>query len=128
MSTPDCDTSETRDWARQPMGITLLWALPIVVGVATNFLSLPISSKAFIWAGAFAWMGTGCLLNARRCSRLHCFISGPVLLLGAVSAGLVGAGILSGAHALNNAVSITTVLAVLSCVPEMIWGRYARRV
>ncbi len=56
-----------------------MWVLPIVVGGATNFLSLPVSSKAFLWAGAFAWMGTGCLLNARRCSRLHCFISTGLL-------------------------------------------------
>jgi len=34
----------------------------------------------------------GCLLNAKRCHRVHCYISGPVLLSGAVFAGLVASG------------------------------------
>ena len=102
------------------------WGLPILIGLSTNILPVPVAGAALIWAGAFAWMGTGCLLNARRCSRLHCFFSGPVLWLGAIGAGLVSAGAISGAHALNNVVSITTVLALLSFVPELVWGTYAR--
>jgi len=103
------------------------WVLPILIGASTYVLNLSFAADAFIWAGAFAWMGTGCLLNARRCARLHCFISGPALWLGAIAAALVGSGIISGPHALSNVVSITIVLAMLSCVPEMIWGRYARQ-
>lgn len=127
MTTPDCGANETKDWARKPVGILFWWVLPILIGLSTNVLSLSLAADAFIWAGAFAWMGTGCLLNAQRCARLHCFISGPVLWLGAVAAVLVGAGIISGAHVLNNIVSLTAALAILSCVPEMYWGPYARR-
>jgi len=70
-------------------------------------------------------MATGCLLNARRCHRLHCYISGPVLLLGGLFAGLVAAGAFGlGIQAFNNAVSATLILALLSFVPEFVWKRY----
>jgi hypothetical protein len=72
-------------------------------------------------------MGIGCGLNARRCHRLHCYLSAPILLLGAIAAGLIGFDVVMlGPHALNNAISLTLVLALLSFVPEMIWGKYGR--
>jgi hypothetical protein len=71
-------------------------------------------------------MATGCLLNARRCHRVHCYISGPVLLLGAILAGLVALGAVSlSPQAFGNAISATLVLALLSFVPEIVWKRYA---
>ncbi|HEY2444712.1 MAG TPA: hypothetical protein VGI20_03130 [Rhizomicrobium sp.] len=127
MTTSDFAINTTKDWARRPASLAFWWVLPIVVGASASVLGLSLAAAAFTWAGAFAWMGTGCLLNAWRCTRLHCFVSGPVLWLGAIAAALVGSGAISGVHALNNVVSITAVLAMLSCIPEMIWGRYTRR-
>jgi len=70
-------------------------------------------------------VGTGCILNARRCRRLHCYISGPAFFLGAAALGLFAAGIaLLGAHSLTNIVSITLAVVLLSFVPEMIWRKY----
>ncbi|MGH8319846.1 MAG: hypothetical protein ACREUL_18060 [Steroidobacteraceae bacterium] len=96
------------------MSDQLLSSLPRTLACAGTFLC----------AGVFAWMGTGCALNARRCARLHCFISGPVLWLGAVAAALVGFRIVSAPHALEDVVNATVVLAVLSWLPEWFWGRY----
>ena len=71
-------------------------------------------------------MATGCLLNARRCHRVHCYISGPVLLLGAAMAGLVAAGVVDfGPRTFGNAVGAILVLALLSFLPELICKRYA---
>ena len=117
-------TDKSRDWSRQPLGIIFWWGAPIALGISTNFLGLSLAWTAFIWALAFAWMGTGCVLNALRCARLHCFISGPVLWLGAVATVLVGAGVLSGPHALSDAVNFTVLLALLSFVPEWVLGMY----
>jgi hypothetical protein len=117
-------TCKSRDWSRQPLGIVLWWALPIALGVSTNFLGLSVALAASIWAVAFAWMGTGCLLNALRCARLHCFISGPVLCLGAIAAAFIASGILSGRHALGDVVNVTSALALLSFLPEWAWGMY----
>lgn len=115
---------KSRDWSRQPLGIAFWWGMPIALGVSTNFLGLSPHCTAFTWAVAFAWMGTGCILNALRCARLHCFISGPVLWLGAIAAALTGSGILSGQHAVGDVVNITSVLAVLSFLPERVFGMY----
>ena len=119
-----CDSRKSKDWSRQPLGIVFWWGLPIALGVSTNFLGLSLAHSAFIWAAAFAWMGTGCLLNALRCARRHCFISGPVLWLGAIAAALVGFGVLSGWNVLGGAVNVTLLLAALSFLPEWAWGMY----
>jgi hypothetical protein len=123
MSLPMTDC-KSRDWARQPLGIAFWWGLPVALGVSTNFLGLSLAPTAFIWAAAFAWMGTGCVLNGLRCARLHCLISGPVLWLGALAAALVGSGVLSGRHVLSDVVNVTFVLAMLSFLPEWGWGMY----
>ncbi|MGH8220060.1 MAG: hypothetical protein ACREUT_16075 [Steroidobacteraceae bacterium] len=109
---------------RKPLAVVFWWGLPILGGLSSNFLGLSLAQAAFLWAGAFAWMGTGCALNAWRCARRHCFISGPVLWLGAMAAALVGTGIVSAPHALEDVVNATVVLAVVSWLPEWFWGRY----
>jgi hypothetical protein len=70
-------------------------------------------------------MAVGCLLNARRCHRVHCYISGPALLLGAVFSALVALGVVDvSPQVFNNAVSAMLVVALLSFVPEVIWKRH----
>ena len=113
------------DLFRSPLAAFLAWYLPLGIGLATFAFGVPLRIEAGIWAALFVWMGAACLVNARRCHRLHCYISGPVFLLGAVATGLLAFGVPLGPHALNNTVSITLVLALLSFVPEMIWRRYA---
>jgi hypothetical protein len=85
-------TAARKDWTRRPLTIVLWWGLPIAISLSAGLLHLPFRAGAGVCAVAFAWMATGCLLNARRCHRVHCYISGPVLLLGAAIAGLVAAG------------------------------------
>lgn len=43
-------------------------------------IPLPDAPKTAIWVIALAWMGSACLLNARRCGRVHCRYTGPFLL------------------------------------------------
>lgn len=119
------DNLTRNDWVTRPGAGILWWCLPLCIGFATNLFALPVRGLGLIWMVLFVWMGTGCVLNARRCHRLHCYISGPVFLLGAVVLGLVAAGLLAlGPHALNNIVGVTLVVALLSFVPE-IWKKYA---
>jgi hypothetical protein len=127
MSNTDSAPAASRnDWASQPWTVILWWGLPIAVGVSANRLHLPFHVDAGICAGSLAWMATGCLLNARRCHRVHCYISGPVLLLGAIFAGVVALGATDlGPRVFGNTVSAILILAVLSFVPEMVWKRYA---
>ena len=113
------------DWVRQPGMGFVWWCLPLGVGVAAYFLALSARSIAIVWVLMFVWMGTGCILNARRCHRLHCYISGPAFFLGAVALALVATAVAPlSEHSLNNIVGITLAAALLSFVAEMIWRKY----
>lgn len=119
--------AKPRDWVRHPIGIVFWWALPIALGNSTNFWHLPLPRAGLIWALALAWMGTGCALNALRCGRRHCFISAPVLWLGAIAAALAGFGVISGRNALGELVNGSLALVALSFLSEWFWGLYVGR-
>ncbi len=100
------------------------WCFPLAVGFVADSLPLPPRAAAPVWIVSFIWMGTGCLLNARRCHRLHCYISGPAFLLGAAALGLFAAGVpVLGSNSLNNIVGVTLCVVLLSFAPE-IWRKY----
>jgi hypothetical protein len=117
-----------RDWSRRPTTALAWWGLPIALGASAGLLTSSSRIVAVVWVAVFVWMGVGCLLNALRCHRLHCYFMSPVLLLGAVVVGLLGFGeVALGSHGLSNAINGTVVLALLSFLPEWIWGKYASR-
>jgi len=73
-------------------------------------------------------MGIGCLLNAKRCGRLHCYFTGPFFLGLAGASLLYGLGVLHLGHRgweLLGYVLLIGALA-LTCGIEWIWGRYKR--
>jgi hypothetical protein len=122
---PNALHGPSRDLARRPATVVLWWVLPYVLATATDFLRLTQQDAAWIWAAAMAWMSVGCFLNAWRCHRLHCYISGPALALGALAAALIGADLIDlGPHGLSHVTWVALGLAVLSFVPEFRWGRY----
>jgi hypothetical protein len=117
---------EQKDLVRRRVSFAFWWGLPIAIGLAADFLHLPFRIGAALCAVLFLWMATGCLLNAMRCHRLHCYISGPVFLLGALFATGVALGIVAvSAHTFGNVVGATLILALLSFVPEFVWKKYA---
>ena len=119
------ESAQARDWVRRPVGIIFWWVIPLALGMSTNWWHQPLEQTALVWAVSLAWMGTGCTLNALRCRRRHCFISGPVLLLGAIAAGLVALGVLPSGNALGEAVNGTLAVAASSFLSECLWGVYA---
>jgi hypothetical protein len=44
--------------------------------------------RALLWIPSFALMGIACLVNARGCGRLHCFVTGPLFLIASVATAL----------------------------------------
>ena len=78
-----------RDLLDSARGYVLAWWLPIAAMVLAA--PLPDGSKAVIWLLALSWMGGACLLNARRCGRVHCRYTGPFLL--AMTLPVLGHGI-----------------------------------
>src|SRR5690242_20425146 len=79
------------DWARGVRGL-LTWGIPVAILLATPLM--PARSLAVIWPVLLAFMGAACLLNARRCGRIHCYVTGPFSLILAVLALLYGIGML----------------------------------
>jgi hypothetical protein len=71
-------------------------------------------------------MGVACLINARRCGRVHCYFTGPFFLLVSVASLLRGLGIISVEWAWIGGIALAGGI-LLSCVPEWIWGKYTNR-
>jgi hypothetical protein len=112
------------DWVNRPGMAFVWWCLPLAVGVAASYVASSSRTTVLVWIVSFVWMGTGCILNAWRCQRLHCYISGPAFFLGAAALALFVAGVaFAGPHSLNNIVGITLTVALLSFVPEIIWRK-----
>src|ERR1700731_362341 len=83
--------------------------------------------RAVVWLVALIWMGTACILNARRCGRTHCRYTGPyylamiapvlVLASGMVSADLYGWLVL-GALILGGS-------KIIWWTTELAWGKFS---
>lgn len=114
-----------QDMVRRPVSAFIWWCVPIAVGVLAATLRLPGRELASVWAVAFTWMAAGCFLNALRCHRLHCYISGPAFLAGAAALGLLGADVVPFAsNAFNLIMTGTAALVCASFVPEILWRKY----
>jgi len=85
----------------------------------------PVRYFVIVWPTLLTFMGVACLLNARSCGRIHCYVTGPFFLL------LAGVGLLYGLGVLPlgvpgwSTLSVALVIgsAVFICVPEWIFGR-----
>src|ERR1700737_2659864 len=71
-------TQTSLDWLGGVYTSLLAWWMPKVAILAGLFF--PVSVRAMIWIIALIWMGTACILNARRCNRTHCRYTGPYYL------------------------------------------------
>jgi hypothetical protein len=120
------DTAEaSRDWLGRPASNLLAWWIPQAAILAALFASAPV--RAVVWTIALIWMGTACMLNARRCGRTHCRYTGPyylamiapVLVLGSgvVSAGIYGWIVL--------AVLIIGGSKLIWWATERAWGKFS---
>ena len=118
---------QQKDWVRQAGSFALAWGLPIALLVGAVFLDP--SAKSVVWAAALSWMGMACLLNARRCGRIHCYLIGPFFLVIGFVALLHGFDIVPLGPAGWRWLGLTLGIggALLWCLPEMIWGKYANR-
>ena len=121
------DQQVQTDISNRPLPFAIVWGIPIAVLFSTNFTQayLPPAVTLLTVAGALAWMGLSCVINAVRCGRLHCKFSGPIFLLGSGAILASGFGSLGSPGLFINEILWGTVILALSTYGlEWIWGPY----
>jgi hypothetical protein len=120
----DCNTNKD-DWARGTR-LLVIWCLPIAILLVSAWIGGRY--LIVVWPPLLTWMGVACLLNARRCRRLHCYLTGPYFLLLALTALLYGLGVVPLGSRGWGMLSLALVVVgpLLVYVPEWILGRYRR--
>lgn len=73
-------------------------------------------------------MATGCIANAVRCGRVHCYFTGPFFLLMAIVTLLFGIGILPLSRNGWNWIGLTILLGAIAFyyLPELFFGKYRK--
>jgi hypothetical protein len=84
----------SRDWLASKRANALAWWLPLAAIVLALLFPAPV--RAAVWIAALIWMGTACLLNARRCQRTHCRYTGPYFIAMSLPVLLMAIGVVPG--------------------------------
>ncbi len=69
-----------------------VWGAPTVLFLAGAAWG---PARAWLWIPSLAVAGSACVANAWRCGRLHCFVTGPLFLLGALATLLDATGLVA---------------------------------
>src|SRR6266702_5438333 len=115
----------SRDWLRSPRTNLLAWWIPQAAILAGLFVPVPV--RGAIWIIALIWMGTACILNARRCRRTHCRYTGPyylamILPVLALCSGIILSGFY-GWLALGAVIVVGS--KIIWWATERAWGRFS---
>ena len=118
-------TQTSRDWLGGVHTSLLAWWMPKAAILAGLFVH--VSFRAVIWIIALIWMGTACLINARRCNRTHCRYTGPYYLamivpVMALGTGLVIVGVLGW---ISLGVLIVGGSGLIWWATERAWGKFS---
>lgn len=109
--------------------VFLVYCVPVAALVLAGNLYVGTTWRTIIWSASLLIMGSGCIANAVRCGRTHCYLTGPFLVLMAFASALYGLGILPLGSNGWSLIGLGTLVGglVLGCVPEIFLGRYRQR-
>jgi len=109
--------------------VFVLYWLPTIAIVVAGAPAISNRWRTAIWTIALGTMGVACFVNALRCGRVHCYLTGPFFVLMALIALSYGLGILHlGRNGWNVLALVTLVGGIaLWCLPEMFLGKYRQR-
>jgi hypothetical protein len=118
-----------RDFVNNRLANFLLWKAPALVMVATGFIEVGMTARGVVWAACLATFGGGCIANALRCGRLHCYLTGPFFLLMSLVSLLHGLRVISLGPLGWLWIGMVTIVGALTLTyfPERIWGPYVGR-
>jgi hypothetical protein len=113
--------------SRQLLAFLFFW-VPIIALMVTGSANVGRGWLTAVWTTALLIMGAACMVNARRCGRMHCLFTGPFFLVMAAVTLLYGLGVLrlgrNGWNEIGLAIFVGGV--GLCCVPELLWGKYRK--
>jgi hypothetical protein len=99
----------------------LVWCVPFALFVIGAFWS---AGRVWLWVPSLVVAGVACLVNATRCGRLHCYVTGPLFLLGALATVLTA---LRYAPLTYREIAIAVFVGtLLAYVPEWTRGKYVQ--
>jgi len=118
------------DNTRRPLVFLLKYGLPLLVLISSQWWSPYLGGNtlmiALVWSVGLAVMGLACVVNARRCGRVHCHFTGPYMLAFAIAFLIYGSGIYQPAW-----LSLTQLAnlslwgtGLLWLVTELFFGKY----
>jgi hypothetical protein len=122
-----CGDVEPKDLVTNERISLVVWKLPLVVFMAGFFTGPTV--RAVLWTVSLGVAGAGCLVNAARCGRVHCYFTGPLFLIGAGVSLAHGVGLVSLSAAWWIGIGVAMILgdSALILLPERVWGKYRRR-
>jgi multisubunit Na+/H+ antiporter MnhF subunit len=99
-----------------------LWCLPVIALIVGSYWQ---KARLLLWIPAFLVMGAACFVNAARCGRVHCYITGPLSLLAIVYVLLAEFHLvpIDAGYFLDSILAIS-ILAFLAEIP---FGKYRGR-
>jgi hypothetical protein len=124
----DATTCESRDILSSRWLVFMLYWLPAIAIVVAGAPAISNGWRTAVWTVALCIMGAACTVNAVRCGRVHCYVTGPFFLLMALVALSYGLGIL---HLGRNGWNLLGLMALIGaialwCLPEMLLGKYRK--
>ena len=121
-------TSKSRDILSSPWRAFAVFWLPAIAIVVAGSSAVSSSWRTIVWTVALGTMGAACIVNALRCRRVHCYITGPFFLAMALVTLLYGLGVVSLCRNSRNLIGLTILIGavVLWCLPEMFLGKYRK--
>jgi hypothetical protein len=119
-------TGSSRDILSKPwLAFLVFWLPAIAIGVTggSHFHGIV---RAAIWAVALSVMGVACIVNAARCHRVHCYLTGPFFLVMAVVTPLYETGVVPLGKGGWTVLGLTILIGAvaLCCLPELFLGKY----
>ena len=122
-------TCKSRDILSSRWRVFLLYWLPAIAIVVAGVPAVSNGWRTVVWTVALATMGVACTVNALRCGRVHCYLTGPFFLLMALIALSYGLGLLHLGGKGWNLLSLTILIGAIAlwCLPEMLLGKYRQR-
>ena len=116
---------KSRDILSSWWRVFILYWLPAIAIVVAGAPAISSGWRTVVWTVALATMGVACIVNALRCGRVHCYLTGPFFLLMALIALSYGLGIL---HLGGNGWNLLGLLTLMAPSPYGACPRCFRKI